>query len=135
MLIQESNRSKIFPPTPEDLASKDESEPAEAEAATVKEPVSEEASLVSNDAAGEPQANKLKTSTEDLDNDDWEAVEKPSETATDASEEVETAELGGSHGEKGEKNAVEEKEGTVAEQKEETKAGGLQPENMLAKDW
>ena len=101
----------------------------------MKEPVSEEASLVSNDAASEPQAKKLKTSTEDLDEDDWEAVEKPSETATDVSEEVEAAELGGSDGEKGERSVVEEKEGTVAEQKEETKAGAAQPENMLAKDW
>lgn len=100
--------------------------------------MSGDASAVNNDAAGEPQAKKLKTSTEDLDKDDWEAVEKPSETATDASgegEEVEAAELGGSDGEKVERTVVEEKEGTVAEEKEETKAGGLQPENTLAKDW
>lgn len=124
------SHSKIFPPTPEDLASEDG--PTEAEAATVKEPLSEEASVVSNDAASEPQAKKLKTSTEDLDKDDWEAVEKPSETATDVSEEgeeVEAVGLGGSgsDGEKVEKNVVG--------RKEETKAGVLQPENTLAKDW
>ena len=118
--------SKIFPPTREDLATKEE--PEEAEAAIAK-PAGEDASAVSNDTSGEPQAKKLKTSTEDLGGEDWEDVEKPSQTATEVSEggEVEAVELGGSGG--------KEVEEPVAEQKEETKVGALQPESLLAKDW
>ena len=120
--------SKIFPPTPDDLPAKEE-DPAESEG-------TEEASAVSKDTtAGEPQSKKRKTSTEDLDNDDWETVEKPheatSEEPTDVSEEggkAQAGELRGSDGEKIEK-PVEGK------QKGESEAGAVQPENMLAKDW
>ena len=119
--------SKIFPPTLEDLPAKEN--PAESE-------TTEEASAVSKDTtASEPQSKKLKTSTEDLDNDDWETVEKPDEATsdepTDVSEEggkAQAGELRGSDGEKIEK-PVEEK------QKGESEAGAVQPENMLAKDW
>lgn len=119
--------SKIFPPTPDDLPAKED--PAEPE-------VTEEASAVSKDTtAREPPSKKLKTSTEDLDNDDWETVEKPDEATsdepTDVSEEggkAQAGELRGSDGEKIEK-PVEGK------QKGESEAGAVQPENMLAKDW
>lgn len=126
--------SKIFPPTPEDLPPHEES--AEAETPTAK-PSTEEASAVSNDTSDEPQAKKLKTSVEDLGQDDWEAVEKPDEAASDEAvdvsekgekgEEVEAVKLGGSDGEEIEK--------PVEKQKDESKAGAVQPENILAKDW
>lgn len=125
--------SKIFPPTPEDLPGKEE-EPAEAEAATAKPSTGEAASAVSNDATDESHTKKLKTSTGDLGKDDWEAVEKPNETTSDEAgdigeegEKVEAAGLGGSEGEKVEK--------PVGKQGGESKAGAVQPENMLAKDW
>ena len=117
--------SKIFPPTQEDLPANEN--PAESE-------TTEDAPAVSKDtSSSEPQSKKLKTSTtEDLGNEDWEAVEKPTSdeaaAAADMSEEgekVEAVELGGSDGEKIEKPAV------VGEQK----GGAVQPENMLAKDW
>ena len=119
--------SKIFPPTPDDLLAN--GDPAESE-------VTDEASAVSKDTtASEPRSKKLKTSTEDLDNDDWETVEKPdgttSDEPTDVSEEggkAQAGELRGSDGEKIEK-PVEGK------QKGESEAGAVQPENMLAKDW
>ena len=119
--------SKIFPPTPDELPTQED--PAESE-------VREEASAVSTDTtAREPQSKKRKTSTEDLDNDDWETVEKPdkatSDEPTDVSEEggkAQAGELRGSDGEKIEK-PVEER------QKGESEAGAVQPENMLAKDW
>ncbi|KAL9070688.1 MAG: hypothetical protein Q9161_004742 [Pseudevernia consocians] len=127
---------KIFPPTPEpeDLPTREE--PAEAGAATAK-PSTGEASAVSKDTStGEPEAKKLKTSVEDLGNDDWEAVEKPTEATSDQAadttkegEKVEAVELGGSDGEKVEKPVAEQKEGTGAS------VGHSQPENMLAKDW
>lgn len=120
---------KIFPPTPEDIPA--ENEPTEAETATGKSTI-ESASAVSNDnkTDDQPQAKKLKTSTEDLDQDDWEAIEKPSETATEMSEEgekVEAGELGGSDGQTLEKPVRDKKEGT--------NAGVAQQGNMLAKDW
>lgn len=125
---------KIFPPRPEDLPTKEE--PAEAGAATAK-PSTEEASAASNETTDEPQAKKLKTSTEDLDKDDWEAVEKPTEATADEAadtlgeegEKVEAAELGGSDGEKVEKPVAEQKGGTG------TSVGHAQPESTLAKDW
>ena len=125
---EESNTSilssKIFPPTPGDLPTKEN--PAESGA-------KDEASAVSTDTtASEPQTKKLKPSTEDLGNDDWETVEKPNEAisdeATDVSGKVQAGKLGGSDGEEIEK-PVEEK------QKGESKASAVQPENMLAKDW
>ena len=132
LLIQRLH-SKIFPPTQEDLPTKDE--PAEAEAAAAK-PSTGDASVVSKDTADERQAKKLKTSTEDLGSDDWETVEKPNEAisdqAADTSEEgekVEAVQLGGSDGEEVEKRVVEQKEGTGAS------VGHGQPENTLAKDW
>ena len=128
--------SKIFPPTPEpeDLPTREE--PAEAGAATAK-PSTGEASAVSKDTStGEPEPKKLKTSVEDLGNDDWEAVEKPTEATSDQAadttnegEKVEAIELGGSDGEKVEKPVAEQNEGTGAS------VGHSQPENMLAKDW
>ena len=116
--------SKIFPPTPDDLPAQEL--PAE----------SEEASAVSKDTtASEPRSKKLKTSTGDLDNDDWETVEKPdeatSEEPTDVSEEggkAQAGELRGSDGEKIEKPVEETQKGA-------SEAGAVRPENMLAKDW
>lgn len=104
-------------------------DPAESE-------VTEEASAVSNDTtAREPRRKKLKTSTEDLDNDDWETVEKPDEATTDEPADVsdeggkaQAGELRGSDGEKIEKPVEEKQNG-------ESEAGAVQPENMLAKDW
>ncbi|CAD6587094.1 MAG: hypothetical protein ASARMPREDX12_002745 [Alectoria sarmentosa] len=120
---------KIFPPTPEDIPV--EKEPTEAET-TSGESTIESASAVSNDNTtdDQPQAKKLKTSTEDLEKDDWEAIEKPSETAAEMSEEgekVEAGEVGGSDGETLEK--------PVRDEKYETNAGVAQQRNMLAKDW
>lgn len=123
---------KIFPPTPADLAAAEE--PTEAAAAATPEPSTEEEAppAVSTDTADEPQAKKLKTSTGDLDQEDWEAVEKPEEAAnalSEEGEEVETAELKGGDEGKGEKSVAEQEEGTG------TGAAHAQPVNMLAKDW
>ncbi|KAF6232562.1 hypothetical protein HO173_009230 [Letharia columbiana] len=123
---------KIFPPTPEDLSAKEE--PAESESLPAK-PAAEEAPAVSKDTStGAPQARKLKTSTEDLGKDDWEAVEKPNEATSDEAadmseegEKVEAVEFGGSDGEKVGKS--------IEEQKGESKTDAVQSENMLAKDW
>lgn len=109
-------------------------EPREAEAATAK-PSTQEASTVSNDTTDEPQAKKLKTSTDDLGKDDWETVEKPNEASSDQAKNL---------NEKGEKveavaggSVREDVEKPVAEQKEGAGASVVhgQPENMLAKDW
>lgn len=131
-LIREFN-SKIFPPTPEDLPAEEKSK--DAEAATAK-PSTEEAPVVSGDATDEPQAKKVKTSTEDLGKDDWEAIEKPNEASSDHAadmskegETVEAVELGGSDGKKVEKLVAQQEEGTGAS----VEYG--QPENKLAKDW
>lgn len=132
-LLTRGFNSKIFPPTPEDLPAEEKSK--DAEAATAK-PSTEEASVVSDDATNEPQAKKLKTSTEDLGKDDWEAIEKPNEVSSDHAadmskegEKVEAVKLGGSDGEKVEKLVAEQEEGTGAS------VGYGQPENKLAKDW
>ena len=111
--------SKIFPPTPEDLSA--EGQAAESE-------TNEDAPAVSKDttANSEPQSKKLKTSSEDLDKDDWEAVEKPD--MSEEGEKVEAVEFAGNDGQKVEKIIGEK-------QKAETKAGALQPENILTKDW
>ena len=120
--------SKIFPPTPEDLPFKEE--PAESKP-------TEEVRAVSKDTTttSETQPKRFNASTEDLGKDDWEAVEKPNEAASDETadmsdegEKVEAVELGGSDGEKIEKPVIEQ-------QKEKSKAGAVQSENMLAKDW
>ena len=119
--------SKIFPPTPEDIPSKEE--PAESEPIPAEDEIAG-ASKVSRDTTdGEPQAKKLKSSTEDLDEDDWEAVEKPDEAAnvSEEGEKVEAVELDGSD--------VEQIEKSVGEPKKESKAGAVKPENLLAKDW
>ena len=112
--------SKIFPPTPEDL-------PAEEQAA--RSETDEDAPAVSKDttANSEPQSKKLKTSTEDLDQDDWEAVEKPD--MSEEGEKVEAVELSGNDDQKVEKTVGGEK------QKGESEAATMQPENILTKDW
>ena len=106
---------KIFPPTSEDLSAKEQVTESE---------TNEDAPAVSKDttADSEPQSKKLKTSTGDLDQDDWEAVEKP-----DMSEEGEGVEAL-NDGQKVEKTAGEKQKG-------ESKAGAVQPENILTKDW
>lgn len=128
-----SPSSKIFPPTPSDLPSTENPSTVEGEEGK------EEASTVNTDIAGEPQTKKVKTSAEELDKDEWETIEKPSETGTDVSEEgveVEAeAVVGGSEVGKTVGDAGEGKEVAVAEREEEMKAGGLQPGNMLARDW
>ena len=108
--------SKIFPPTPEDIPAKEQA----AESGT-----NEDAPAVSKDTTtnSEPQSKNLKTSTGDLDKDDWEAVEKPD--MGEEGEEVEAVKVAGTEGEK----TVGEKE------KAESEAGAVQPENILTKDW
>ena len=110
---------KIFPPTPEDLS---------AEEQATKSETNEDAPAVSKDttADGEPQSKKLKTSTGDLDQDDWEAVEKPD--MSEEGEKVEAVEFAGKDVQKVEKTIGEK-------QKAESKAGAVQPENILTKDW
>ena len=110
---------KIFPPTPEDLPAKEQA--AESE-------TNEDAPAVSKDttANGEPQSKKLKTSTEDLDQDDWEAVEKPD--MSEDGEKVESVESRGHDGQKVEKSVAEK-------QTAESEAGAVQSENILTKDW
>ena len=112
--------SKIFPPTPQDLPAKEE-EAAESE-------TTEEAPAVSKDptTTNEPQSKKLSTSTDELDKDDWETVEKSE--INEECEKVEAVEVGGSDGEETEKPIVEKHQG-------EPKTGAVRPENMLAKDW
>ena len=111
--------SKIFPPTPEDLSAKEQAAGSETD---------EDAPAVSKTtkANSEPQSKKLKTSTEDLDKDDWEAVEKPD--MSEEGEKVEAVENADNDGQKVEKTVGEK-------QKAETKAGAVQPENLLTKDW
>ena len=115
--------SKIFPPTPQDLPSKEE-DTAEASNNPLKASTSE-ASAAINDPTTEPQTKKLKTSTSELGNDDWEAIEKPTNEATATSDNA-AADMS----EEGvEKDKVEKVVGKA-------KAGSVGLENnMLAKDW
>ena len=111
--------SKIFPPTPEDISAEEQAAGSETK---------EDAPVVSKDttANSEPQSKKLKTSSEDSDKDDWEAVEKPD--MSEEGEKVDAVEFGGNNGQKVEK--------TVGEKpKADSKAGAAQPENILTKDW
>lgn len=110
---------KVFPPTPEDLPTKEQA--AESE-------TNEDAPAVSKDttANSESQGRKLKTSTEDLDQDDWEAVEKPD--MSEDGKKVEPLESGGNDGQKVEKSVAEK-------QIAESEAGAVQSENVLTKDW
>ena len=110
---------KIFPPTPEGLPAKEQA--AEPE-------TNEDAPAVSKDttANSEPQSKKLKTSTDDLDQDDWEAVEKPD--MSEEGEKVEAVEFAGGEGEKVEKTVGGKQEAGL-------EAGAVQPENILTKDW
>ena len=122
-------RSKIFPPTPDELppekqAPKDTATTEQAPAANADSPTTTESS-----------AEKLKPETEDIEKD-WEPVEKPSETAsektTDISEEgekVEAPDLGGSDGE-----AIEKPE-TKDVVEEAAATGEILPQSSLGKDW
>ena len=108
---------KIFPPTPEDLSAEEQAAASE---------TNEDAPTVSKDttANSEPQSKKLKTSTEDLDTDDWEAVEKPD--MSEEGEKVEAVKFGGNDGQKIEK---------VVGEKQKAESEAVQPENILTKDW
>ena len=119
MINISSLSSKIFPPTPEDLSADDQAARSETD---------EDAPAVSKDttANSEPQSKKLKTSTEDLDQDDWEAVEKPD--MSEEGEKVEAIELSGNDSQKVEKSVGEKQKG-------ESEAATMQPENILTKDW
>ena len=121
--------SKIFPPTPEDLPSEEE-DTAEA-STTPSKPSTSEASAAINDPTAEPQTKKLKTSTSELGNDDWEAIEKPTNEATATSDNA----AAGMSEEEVEKDKVEKFVGK-GEGDGTAKAGSAGLENnMLAKDW
>ena len=116
---------RIFPPTTEEVAA------AKALDRESQEEVEGSGVIVRKDETGEPQTKKAKTESQEQAKDDWEAVEKPSDAATEGSnelseegEKVEGVELAESDGEEVEKPRVEEIHAT-----------GLTAENKLAKDW
>lgn len=124
--------SKIFPPTPQDLPSKEE-DTAEA-STTPSKPSTSEASAATNDPTAEPQTKKLKTSTSELGNDDWEAIEKPMNEATATSN---NAAAGMSEEKGGKAKGAELGDESDDGKKFEKVVGngeGLE-NNMLAKDW
>jgi len=118
--------SKIFPPTPEELPSTEQS----TESIAAKDQTSSEPS-----GGASTLAPTSKKAQEDIDKD-WEAVEKPGETisekATDISDEgekVEAPDLGADDGEKVEKPVVKEPVDELAE------SGEVLPKSGLLKDW
>lgn len=117
---------RIFPPTPGELpsAAEEEGPQDEAPTATSTSPLTEE-----------PQSKKLKTSSEDIEKD-WEAVDKPSETAseknTDISEEGEKVEAPRLADEEGEKVEKPKETGVVDDLAD---SGEVLPKSALLKDW
>lgn len=121
---------KIFPPTHEEpTASK---QPEKAEEATT----TEASAIGQHNMDSESQAKKVNPESDELGKDDWEAVEKPSETSperaaelTEEGEKIEAVELAGSDGEQVEKPVYEKIE--KAEAGADTERKG----NSLLKDW
>ena len=122
---------RIFPPTQNELPYDEE----KAESIRTEDSTSE---IVApqDSRTPEPATKKNKTGTDDIEKD-WEAVDKPSEAAsektpTDISEEgekVEAPDLGADDGEKVEKPTVTEPVDELAE------SGEVLPKSGLLKDW
>lgn len=121
---------KIFPPTEEELPRATQS----TESTDSKDQTS--ATPTNDTSTSEPTSKKAKTGSDDIDKD-WEAVDKPSEAAsekapTDISEEgekVEAPDLGADDGERVEKPTVTEPVDELAE------SGEVLPKSSLLKDW
>ena len=120
---------KVFSPTPEELPGKDKSSDTE------ETPLVEATTTCAAPTDDLPAAKKLKTDSEDVDKD-WEAIEKPSEEAsekgTEMSEEgekVEAPDLSKDDGEKIEKPSDNEPLEAAAA------TGKALPKHGLLKDW
>ncbi len=112
--------SKIFPPTQDELPSTD--------------PKDQTSAGISALTTEDHQAKKRKTTSSDIEKD-WEAVDKPSETASekttdisDEGEKIEAPKLADEEGEKVEKPKEKEPVDELAE------SGEVLPKNLL-KDW
>lgn len=119
-LLMRLRYSKIFPPTQDELPS--------------TEPKDETSTATSEPPKGDPQAKNPKTTSSDIEKD-WEAVDKPSETASekttdisDEGEKIEAPKLADEEGEKVEKPKEKEPVDELAE------SGEVLPKSLL-KDW